>query len=164
MSALRLLRTLVPALLGTGLLLCMGVDSGTAQPLTVQPRQDLSFGPLLGGLAEQVRPTDAARSGQFRIRGQNRSVEITLLLPDALVGPGGARIPLSFGPGDLEYAESGNNGARQALDPSRPITLTLGGPPPWHWIYLGGTALPPARTALGSYSGDVILTVSDLSN
>ncbi|TVP75445.1 MAG: hypothetical protein EA352_08255 [Gemmatimonadales bacterium] len=157
--ALRLALVLALGLVG---LLGM-VDQASGQPLAAQARQDLSFGELLGGLAERVRPDDGARAGQFRIRGANRTVELTFHLPEVLEGPGGATIPLRFGEGDGHFEPSGGD-PRQAFDPSRPITLSLPGPPPWHWIHLGGTALPAASVSLGSYSGTVGLTVADLAN
>ena len=133
-------------------------------PLAAQSRQDLTFGELLGGMGSTIAPLDPVRSGQLRIRGsEGQSVEIRFDLPDALERGAGGSIPLLFGAGDAHFSPSGGTGDRIPFDPGAPwsVTLTRQG---WSWIYLGGTALPPTHAPIGSYSGTITLTISDLGS
>lgn len=133
-------------------------------PLGAQSLQDLSFGQVVAGLESWVSPSDPTGAGVFRIRGrQGASVEIRFLLPPALVGPGGATLPLLFGAGDGRLSPTQNPGDGFALDPTIPVAVSLPGQP-WNHLFLGGMVLPPGSATPGAYSAPVVLIVSDLGS
>src|SRR5690242_8311484 len=68
-----------------------------AQAATVNPVQGLSFGLLLPGAPETVSLDDVARRGVVALAGTG-SLDVTLVLPTALVSPEGGSLPLSFSP------------------------------------------------------------------
>jgi hypothetical protein len=151
---------LLVALLGAPVLL----EAQAGPPLAVQSRQDLSFGELLGGLGSTIAPHDPVRSGQLRIRGSaGQSLELQFDLPDALERGAGGSIPLHFEAGDAHFSASGGTGDRIPFDPGTPWTVTLSSQG-WSWVFLGGTALPPAQAPIGSYTGTITLTISDLGS
>jgi len=137
---------------------------GGGRPLRVDPRQPLSFGTLLGGVAQTVARTDPLNAAQIRIRGTGDSdLLVSFLLPPALIGPGGASVPLTFGAGSAGYSPTRDVDDQRPFDPSAPTVLGL----PRNgqgMIYLGGTALPPAQATAGSYGATIVLTISHLGN
>lgn len=134
------------------------------QGLQVSGEQDLNFGELLSGIPTTIARTDALNSGQIVIRGaRGTDIEVTLLLPDDLVGPGGATIPVSFPPGSAGFAPFFFIFIQQAFDPGVPNTFRIGffGQSA---IYLGGTATAPLQSPAGVYSNTVTAVVANLSN
>ncbi len=156
------------------LALCAGAEAvagqggppggGGGPPLAAQGMQGLSFGDLLTGVPRPVPPSDPSLSGQFRVRQGNRTVQVSFLLPPALVGPGGAQVPLQFGPGDAVYSTNQSPAGGVAFDPGAPWILPAGGGGGWNWIFLGGTALPPPSVPQGSYQATVVITLIDLGS
>jgi len=147
-------------------LLAAGAQGISAQgrQLRAQGAQALSFGDLLGGLPTTVLPTDPLNSGQIDIRGEKGSdVLVEFLLPDAMLGPGGARIPLTFGPGFGGYSVFNSIATQVAFDPALPQVVQLD-KTGRGMLYLGGTAAPPPAAAVGSYSGTISLTISYVGN
>lgn len=135
-----------------------------AQGLQVVGDQDLNFGELLTGIPTTVTRTDALNSGQIIIRGpRGTDIEVTLLLPNDLVGPGGATIPVSFPPGSAGFAPFFFIFFQQAFDPNVPNTFSIGffGQVA---IYLGGTATAPLQSPAGVYSSTVTAIVANLNN
>jgi hypothetical protein len=133
----------------------------------VQGRQDLTFGDLLGGLPRHILPSDAAHAAQFRIQGRgNSELLVSFLLPAGLTGPGGATLPLSFGPVDGGLSYSGNVTDQIPFDPRSALLVVLppGGGAQRAWIFLGGTATPPGQSPLGAYSGSIVLTLATVTN
>jgi hypothetical protein len=149
------------------LLLASGPPEAQGQLLLPRGQHGLSFGDLLGGLSKHVPPTDPANAARFRITGLGGGeIMLSFLLPVSLTGPGGASLPLSFGPTDGGISPDGNSGSQMSFDPQVPIVVSI---PPWpilwrRWVYLGGTALPPAQIPLGSYSGTITLTLATVTN
>jgi hypothetical protein len=130
------------------------------RPLGVRGRQPLAFGDLLGSVPRTVAWTDVGNAGHFEVRGRRFSqVLVSFLLPVELIGPGGATLPLAFGPGDAAYSAAGNPASAVPFDPSAPHTITLDNNGKG-MIYFGGTVLPPGQAAIGAYSATVILIVS----
>ena len=162
------MRRALPLLLAVAPLLA-GVADAWAQtragrPLRAMGVQELRFGTLLAGVPTTVLPTDPLDAGQMEVRGRRFSeVLISLLLPGDLVGPGGATVPLTFGPGSGGYSPSSTIGSQLAFDPTVPTVFTLPGNGR-STIYLGGTAHPPPQPPPGTYSGSITLSVSYISN
>jgi len=147
------------------LLLVVATTAGHAMPpLQVQRRQNLRFGQILPGTPNIVMWNDAARAGQYRIRGnRNSEVLVDFFLPGQLDGRQGSSVPVAFGPGDAVYVPDGNLGSAIPFDPRVPTTLRL--PASGRaLILLGGTALPPAQANQGRYRAMVALTVTYTGN
>lgn len=131
----------------------------SAQAVEAVPVQGLSFGPLLPGVAETVRTSDAARRAEIILDGTG-TFDVLMVLPDALVSAGGARIPLRFGARDgalmrnpsapllpFNPLEMGRVGIDGASGPAR--------------LLLGGTALPAPDQAAGTYQATVVVIVNN---
>lgn len=158
MRATRALRRVVV------LFLLLATTAAAAAPLQVQRRNHLRFGQILPGAPTAVAWNDAARAGQYRIRGnRNAEVLIDFLLPTELQGRRGQTIPVSFGPGDAVYASDGNLGSAVPFDPRVPTTVRL--PASGRvFIFLGGTALPPSQAASGRYRARAAISVTYTGN
>jgi hypothetical protein len=141
-------------------------------PLAARPRafmaiaqRDLAFGEVLAGIPEIVRPDDSRQAGLFEIHGvPEGTVRLEFLLPDALVSPLGARLPLEFGPGD-GYADFSYGRPPRGLrfDPRVPLVAVLG-PNGRLIVRLGGTVTPSRTQADGEYHATIALTVFDLGS
>lgn len=157
------------AIFGLPLLLVLGLpQAGLAQgapPLAAQGEQPLAFGELLGGVPRTVAPTDPVHAAHYRVRVHRRTVQVSFLLPSALVREGGGgELPLSFGPGDAFFTTGGGpQPSAQYFDPTTPWVVS-GHNPGWSQIRLGGTVLPPVNAPRGSYRAPVVLTLADLGN
>jgi len=136
----------------------------TAQgrPLRVRGMRPLTFGVVFPGVPRFVPRTDPVGSGEFDIRGQkNSTVLLQLTLPPSLTGPGGAAMPVTFGPNDAGYSDSGAIGAQIGFDPTVGGSGVLG-KNGQGTVFLGGTARPTGGQAAGAYTGTVVLTVTIL--
>lgn len=130
------------------------------RPLSAISRQTLDFGLLFSGTPSRVSRFDALRAGQFELRGAKGSeIRVDLGLPATMTGPGGAKLPLQFVPGDGGYARDGIIGTAAPFDPGAPLITTLSDNGRLY-LYLGGTATPAAAQSAGTYSGTVILTIA----
>ena len=130
------------------------------RPLNALSRQTLNFGTMFSGTPTKVSRRDALRAGQFELRGVKGSeVRVDLGLPTALNGPAGAKMPLTFGPGDGGYTLDGTMGTAAPFDPRHALISTLSNNGRLY-IFLGGTATPTAKQPAGSYAGTVTLTIA----
>jgi len=155
---------LVAVLLGPPLE-AQGLPSGApGRPLRVDGQQELYFGELLTGLPSAVLRNDPLRAGRIQIAGERHAdVLVFFLLPSALVGPGGADVPLVFGPTDAGWSPERSIDLQAPFDPAAPTVLGL----PTNGrglIFLGGTALPAGTLPAGEYTANVTLTISYLGN
>jgi hypothetical protein len=129
-------------------------------PLSVIHKRDLAFGSVLPGVPTTVLPNDVARAGEFEITGPaNCSIQIQFLLPPALIGPGNAAMPVSFGPLSAGFSATGSITNQEPFDPAIPFSTNLpsGGRASG---FLGGVLTPSATQAPGSYSGAATITVA----
>lgn len=144
-----LLGAIGPALPGSG-------EAAGQTSFLLVPRQDLEFGPLTPGAPAVIAPTDVARRGEIRLEGEGTTVVI-FTLPEALSGPGGARIPLVFAGTDGTW-QIRNRQVR--FDPRQPVTIKLVPNAREARIFLGGTALPAPGQPAGRYTATVtVMTV-----
>lgn len=154
------MKHLAGLLLGVGLLATPLEAQG--RPLSVTGVRDLTFGAVLPGVPLVIPRTDPANSGQFDLVGPNRSqVLLTFVLPLALSGPGGAQLPLIFGPSDAGYSASQNIGSQVGFDPKQPFTATLSNNGRGS-VFMGATADAPANQRAGAYTATLTLTVTVL--
>lgn len=150
---------LLSALLLLGLATPPLEAQGGARPIRVTATRALAFGSLFTGYAFTVSPADPIRSAAFDLSGPNRTtVELQFVLPAALVGPGGATMPLSFLGNAAGFATQ-SQGQMRLFDPTTPQSATLSSNGRG-FVYLGGTITPAALQRSGSYSGTVILYVA----
>lgn len=120
--------------------------------------QPLDFGQILPGLAERVDVSDTWRRAELRIDGSG-SFEVKILVPDALVSPDGARIPLTFRNGDGLYVVKTVQPVY--FDPN--VTQRFRIPPGQKdaMIYMGGTASTTADQRAGRYTATIVLVVTN---
>jgi hypothetical protein len=129
-----------------------------AQSLQVSGTQPLRFGTMIQGIDRIAARTDPAAAAEFRIQSTgNRQVQLSFTLPSSMAGPGGARLPVVFGPTDAGFSRSRNIGNQLAFDPRVPYVGQLQGGRAN--VYLGATARPAANQASGNYTATVTLTV-----
>jgi hypothetical protein len=127
-------------------------------PTAVISLQGLNFGPLTAGVAEPVPLTDAWRRAEARLEGE-RNLEVRLILPTALVAPGGASIPLQFLNGDASITIVGSN-QPTVFDPNTTKRFSFKKTETAALLYLGGTALPAATQQAGNYTATVVIVLS----
>ena len=155
---------LMAALLGAPLEAQEFPSGAPGRSLRVDGQQELYFGELLTGLPSAVLRSDPVRAGRIQISGERHSdVLVSFLLPAGLFGPGGADVPLVFGPTDAGWSPDRDIGLQVAFDPAAPTVLEL----PNNGrglIFLGGTALPAGSLPAGDYLANVTLTISYLGN
>lgn len=140
------------------LVMILASSSLTAQTLRVRGERDLRFGTLFPGIPETVLWSDGTRRGQYRIRSNTffAPVMVQLVLPPDMIGPGGATMPLTFGPADAAYWLPFFGAT--PFDPQAPVSFILF--PRAARIYLGGTATPSVSQAAGNYTAIITLIVA----
>lgn len=136
---------------------------GRGRPLMTFGRQDLTFGALLPGVPTTVSRFDGLNAGQFELRGQRSAeVQVSLNLPGAMLS-GGAGIPLDFGPADGGFSPDPDVTTSQTFDPRVPLVTTMATNGKLY-LWLGGTALPGAQQAAGTYAAAITVTVAYTGN
>jgi hypothetical protein len=137
-----------------------GRAQAQGRPLNVIGRQSLTFGTMWSGQPAEVSRMDPLRSGQIELRGMRETdVQVTYSLPAAMVGPGGAQLPLSFGATDGGVGDTGAIMAASAFDPRVPRVARFGGNGRLY-LFLGGTAHPGAGQTAGAYTATITVTVA----
>jgi hypothetical protein len=127
------------------------------QTISVAPVQSLSFGLLLPGVREAIAVTDVSRRAVVALDGRG-PVDVSLVLPNAMVTAAGDRIPLSFSTSDAALlTTSGTSLSR--LDPLQVNRVQLGNGRTVLFV-LGGTAVTSATTRPGHYTARVTLLVN----
>lgn len=136
------------------------------EPLSVIPRNDLTFGTLLRGFAAYVSPLDQHRAAVFELRGPaDTPVRVEIRLPAFLYRVnGGTEIPLSFGISDGFVDMSGTwPPTGMTFNPGAPVVTTLG-PNGRIFLRLGGTATPRPQQPHGIYTHIIHLTMFNLGS
>lgn len=131
-------------------------------PLAVRPLQNLNFGILIPGVPATVDPLTLSRSGQIEVQASIGAVfEVRYTLPDALTGPAGARLGLTFTPTSA--------GASASRTPTDLIRFDPRVPTRFRYVttdratfFLGGQVRPIAGQRLGAYSAPIIVTITNL--
>jgi len=146
------------ALAGACALLAMA-SPATAQ-VTVSGVRDLAFGSVIRGLATQVLPSDAVKSGRFQIQSSNGTrVRMQFTLPNRLNGPAGATMPISFGATDAMLSGNAGNNNLVTFNPNNSQSVQVVPSTPII-VFVGGTVSPPANQAFGAYANTITLTVT----
>jgi hypothetical protein len=134
-----------------------GFTAARAQAVTVNPVQGLSFGLLLPGTPETVSLDDVARRGVVALAGSG-SLDVTFVLPSAMLSPEGGSLPLSFSSVSAGLLASAG-GIAMPLNPQQLLRVQLAPDRVMHLV-LGGTAQPTAGQRAGHYVGRVVVIVS----
>lgn len=135
----------------------------------------MNFGAVVPGTSVTVAP-NTPQGAEFRISGLlgRKSVSLTLTLPAALTGPGGASIPISFSGSTAASCELDLLGVCQTASYStwdpvtsptmlvRPIKVGRG---PKVFVndvlalYLGANIAPPATQRAGLYAASATVVI-----
>ena len=133
--------------------------AGQAAPsLSIVPVQDLAFGLLLPGRRDAITTNDVSRRAVVALAGSG-SVDVALVLPDALETRAGDRIHLSFSTGDAALLTTGG-ATLSTLDPLQVNRVQLGNDRTVLFV-LGGTAVTSPTTRPGHYTARVTLLLSN---
>jgi hypothetical protein len=133
------------------------VAASRAQAATVSPVQGLSFGLLLPGAPETVSLDDVARRGVVALAGSG-PLDVTFILPSALVSPDGGSLPLSFPTMSAGVLPSAG-GAVLPFNPQQLQRVQLATDRVTHLV-LGGTAQPATTQRAGHYTARIVVIVS----
>lgn len=150
----------VPVALVLALFLALHGGAAEAQAsggLEAIPTQGLAFGSLLPGVAETVAVGDGARRAEVMLTGEGW-IDLSFILPDAMVSPSGARIPLGFGTRDAALLRNSSSGAIP-LNPLETSRVKLN-PNQALRVVLGGTALPMQDQPAGRYTATIVLVAT----
>jgi len=154
--------------LAAAVLIAVAAGAGKAEaqgrPLNVSGGTQLTFASVFPGVPEIVSFRDQVNAGAFQVTGRNRSeIALTFTLPTVLNAAGGRTLRLQFGPGDGGWNTQNSVSTAQAFDPRVVLTVRLSQQGRL-FLWLGGTALPTATQAAGSYTGTVTLTAAYTGN
>lgn len=143
----------------TALLLVWSGTSAVAgaQTVSVSPVQGLSFGLLLPGTPETVTLDDAMRRGVVALAGAGQ-LDVTFVLPTALLSPEGGSLPVSFSAVSAGLLASAGSAATP-VNPQQLLRVQLASDRVLHLV-LGGTARPASTQRAGHYSARIVIIVS----
>lgn len=150
-----------------------GIITATAhiveQPIALRPVDDVRFGALLPGMPAMVDPQRSARAGKVEIHVAERTeFTVDFALPSRLRSATGAdEIPLAFGAGSACRASRDVQTNCDPIDPGVALPARICSPSADTsvlYVWLGGTALPDAAQAPGSYRATVVATIQYTGN
>jgi len=123
----------------------------------------LRFANVLQGIPKSVDPRDFDNSALFEIRGgPGASVRAEFILPAALIGDGGAVLPVDFNAGDgFADPTRGQSSLGVVFNPHAPLITTLSSAGQM-FLRLGGTVRPSRPQAGGEYRTIIVITVYNL--
>lgn len=134
--------------------------------ISLASSQTLAFGNIMPGVPKTVARNVDASSAIFSITGDGLAgISIQLTLPEYLaLSDGSARLPISFSSTDATVDSAATTPAGAAVgwvgvDPRALSSANIGGAGQTN-LYLGGKVTPGIQQKSGSYTGDIVLTVS----
>lgn len=132
----------------------------TAAPPRVNVLRQLEFGSLIGGVDATMGPTDGKATAMFEIiASPGATVQLVFTLPAQIVGEGGGRVALTFGPQSAAYSINESSADNIPFDPRAPFSLKL--PQSGRVVVMiGGMARPSRQLASGRYTGNLSLSVT----
>ncbi len=132
----------------------------TPAPLRVNVLRQLEFGSLIGGVDATMGPADGKATAMFEIIGPaGATVQLSFTLPGQIVGEGGGRVGVSFGPQSAAYSINESSADNIPFDPRAPFSLKL--PQSGRVVVMiGGMARPSRQLISGRYSGNLSLSVT----
>ncbi len=163
-------------IIAIGLQHAMSADSDNASSsarvllaITASSTQDLSFGYIFGGVHKSMGYNDDDSSAIFTITGEpSAGINMQFALPEYLsLSDGSARVSIIFSSTDAAVdttpASPSTMGASDGWINQNPRDLPAGaviGAGGTARVYLGGKIVPPVDLKAGTYSGDIVLSIS----
>ena len=143
------------------LLAVLAAAPSAAAQVSITGIRDLTFGPVIVGIPSSVGPSHPTKSGQFRITAPLSSrVQIRFTLPDALVGPGGAQLPIDFASNDAMAVGTSPGSTPITFNPKSTRNPQFQ-PSTAYDVVLGGTVTPAGNQQPGSYAATITLTITN---
>jgi hypothetical protein len=143
------------------LLAALVAAPSAAAQVSITGIRDLTFGPVIVGIPSSVGPSHPTRSGQFRITAPlNSKLQIRFTLPDQLVGPAGAQLPISFGSGDALAVGTAPGSTPTVYNPKATRNPQFQ-PSTAYDVFIGGTVTPAGNQRPGSYAATITLTITN---
>lgn len=137
--------------------------------ITATSTQDLSLGYIYGGVHKSMGYNDDDSSAIFTITGEpSAGINLQLTLPEYLsLSDGSARVSIIFSSTDAAVdttpASPSTMGASDGWINQNPRDLPAGaviGAGGTARVYLGGKVVPSVNLKAGTYSGDIVLSIS----
>jgi hypothetical protein len=146
---------IIPAVL----LSLIAATTASAQ-VSVAGVRDLAFGFLTLGVSSTVLPGDPTKSGQWTITAPvGQRVQIRLTVPNQLLGPASATLPVSFKNGDAFVQGTWTGSAPNSFNPSGNVNFRFTNGTQ-AIVRLGGKITPAANQRTGAYSNTAICTIT----
>jgi hypothetical protein len=122
--------------------------------------RDLAFGFLTLGVQTTVLPGDPVKSGQWTITGPvGQRIQIRLTVPNQLLGPSGATLPVSIRNGDAFVRGTWTGAVSNSFNPSANVNFQFTGGTQ-AIVRLGGKVTPAANQQPGPYSNTAVCTIT----
>jgi hypothetical protein len=132
-----------------------------AAQVSITSIRDLAFGAVIVGVPTSVGPSHPTRSGQFRITAPlSTKVQIRFTLPDELIGPAGAQLPITFGSGDAMAVGNAPGSTPSTFNPKATRNPQFQGSTAYD-VFIGGTVTPAGNQRPGSYAATITLTLTN---
>ena len=163
-------------MLTAGLSHVMSADSDNASSsarvllaITATSTQNLSFGYIYSGVPKSMGYSDDDSSAIFTITGEpSAGINLQFILPEYLsLSDGSARVPIIFSSTDAAVdttpASPSTMDASDGWINQNPRDLPAGaviGAGGTARVYLGGKVVPSVNLKAGTYSGDIVLSIS----
>jgi hypothetical protein len=128
--------------------------------VSIAGARDLTFGFLTLGVQKTVLPTDPSNSGQWTITAPvGQRIQLRLTVPNQLLGPASATLPVSFKNGDAFVQGTWTGAVANSFNPSSNVNFRFTGGTQ-AIVRLGGSTAPAANQRTGSYSNTAICTIT----
>jgi hypothetical protein len=131
--------------------------------ISVAGVRDLIFGLVPLGVTTTVLPTDPVKSGQWTLTAvTGNQVQIRLTVPNQLLGPSGATMPISFQNADAFVQGTWTGAVPNFFNPggNQVFKFSSGAQA---IIRLGGRVTPAANQRPGAYANTVVCTINLLN-
>jgi hypothetical protein len=131
-----------------------------ASQVSVAGVRNLAFGFLTLGVTATVLPSDPIKSGQWTITAPlGQRIQIRLTVPNQLLGPSGATLPVSIKNGDAFVQGSWSGAVASAFNPSANVNFNFTGGTA-AIVRLGGDTTPAANQRPGPYTNTAVCTIT----
>ncbi|MBU8933456.1 MAG: DUF4402 domain-containing protein [candidate division Zixibacteria bacterium] len=175
-SEIGLLATvLVTSLLVGPSLLAQAVGTSSASatmvtPISISADTQLKFGNVMQGVPVKVNRTATGSdtsAAVFTISGEDGAgISVQFILPEYLYTATGAHMPIIFSSSDCTIdslagtPDTPGGGAWVGVNPYSLPTANIGATNGNTKVYLGGKVIPSVQQGAGSYSADIVISVS----
>ncbi len=139
-------------------------------PVSVVATTSLQFGSVFQGVPKTVSRTAVSgdtTAAVFTVSGQSGAgLSLQLDLPSYMSNGAGDRLPISFSSSDLTVdslagsPDSPGAGAWVGVNPHNPPSVNIGAASGSTSLYLGGKITPATQQAPGTYTADIVVSVT----